>query len=49
MAKPNRDTFRKLTPAHQRASMRGSIGTNIKKKQVYEEMKRQRDQEQKDK
>lgn len=45
MSKLSREPFRKLTPAQQRASIRGSKAANKKKKEVYEEMKRQREQE----
>jgi len=44
MSKPNRETFRKLTPAQQRASIAGGEAGTKAKKEVYQQMKQQRKQ-----
>ena len=44
MSKPNRETFRKLTPAQQRASIAGGEAATKAKKKVYQQMKQQRKQ-----
>jgi hypothetical protein len=46
MSKPNREPFRNLTPAQQRASIAGGEAATKAKKKVYQEMKQQRQDEQ---
>ena len=48
MSKPNREPFRNLTPAQQRASIAGGEAATKAKKRVYEEMKQGRQDEQRE-
>jgi hypothetical protein len=48
MSKPNREPFRNLTPAQQRASIAGGEAATKAKKRVYQEMKQRQQEEQRE-